>query len=237
MRILLFISLMTLISFAFAEEGRVLKLTEVGDAYLLRGDQKIKLDVDSEINSGDTIFTRSSRIVIHLFPSTQIGLAPKTEIRIAKNLIVESEKGDGLESVIEYLKGMIRLQVTKGENEDIKQSVQAKDVAFAVRGTDFEVSTDEDDIDLDVFEGEVEVSSPHVMTFVPEIVKSRKGFRFNGKKRTFATRKFSPRFKDHLGFLKKEEIRERWMKKKRYRKEKRLERRAERKNKRSKKNR
>jgi hypothetical protein len=63
-----------------------------------------------------------------------------------------------------------------------------------------------------VHEGEVEASSPYVQTFVPEIIKAGKGFRYNRKLRNFASRAFGPRFKNHPGFLSRQEVRNHWMK-------------------------
>ncbi|MFP5387461.1 MAG: hypothetical protein ACLGHN_15390, partial [Bacteriovoracia bacterium] len=94
-----------------------------------------------------------------------------------------------------------------------EQKVTADDVAFGVRGTEFEVAfTDDSEVDLDVVEGEVEVSSPHVHTFVPEIVKANEGFKFDRKRRKFVRRKFHLKMKDHPGFQKPSELRKKWRK-------------------------
>lgn len=132
------------------------------------------------------------------------------------------------DSVINFVKGIIRLQISKEGNEEINQKVQADNVAFAVRGTDYEVSLEGDDVDLDVHEGAVEVTSPDVHTFVPEIVKAGKGFRFDRKQKKFANRAFGPRFKNHPGFINKKELRARWIKDKVARKALRDQKRVER---------
>ena len=45
---------------------------------------------------------------------------------------------------------------------------------------------------------------------MPEIVKANEGFKFSRKKKTFARRKFSPKFKNHPGFENKKQLRLNW---------------------------
>jgi len=152
-------------------------------------------------------------VVLHLYPSTQISLNKNSKLQITQALIQESDVGEESTSVIKLLKGLIRLQVIKEINQKINQEVNVGDVSFGVRGTDFEVNAnDTSEVDLDVYEGEVTVTSPHVQTFVPEVVKASEGFRFSRKQKQFIRRKFQPKFKNHPGFLDKVSLRERWKK-------------------------
>ena len=162
-----------------------------------------------DLEEGDELFTQKSVVVALLYPTTQLSLSKNSQIKISQNLLEEKENLEKSSSVIDYIKGIIRAKVTKDKDLTIDQTIRAKDVAFAVRGTEFEVSQEGEDVDLDVIEGEVEVSSPHVQTFVPEIVKANEGFRFNRKKHSFSKRKFASRFAHHPGFAQAEEIRKR----------------------------
>ena len=211
----MFIWLMIVLSFAtsFAQVGKITKMVGSDDAYLLRGQAKIAITQDANLELGDELFSNESVLVLHLYPTSQMSLAKNSQIRINQSLIEGDGEKEKTFSVISFIKGLVRLQVTKDSNLEIDQKIIADGVAFAVRGTEFEVSKEGDDFDLDVIEGEVEVSSPFVQTFVPEIVKANEGFRFNKKEKNFKRRKFKTKFKNHPGFVGREEIRKNWNKK------------------------
>ncbi len=211
--ILWILSFTLLISASMAEVGKISKTLGTGDAYLMRGKNKISLVQDSLIEQGDEIFTEDSVIQLYLYPTTQINLAKNSHIKINESLIEGEGSKEKSTSVIGFIKGLIRLQVTKDENLEINQKVVADGVIFGVRGTEFEVSNENDDFELDVVEGEVEVSSPYVQTFVPEMVKANEGFRFNKKGRKFERRKFRMKFANNPGFSKREDIRQMWQQK------------------------
>lgn len=221
---ILLLSLFIASTSLFAQDGKVLKILGGSNSYLMRAGQKIALAIEMPIEQGDEIFSDDSVLMIHLFPSTQISLSKNSNIKIDENSIEDAGSKEKSTSVIQFFKGIVRLHVTKDANEELEQRVQGDNVAFAVRGTDYEISKSGDVYDLDVHEGEVEVSSPDVMTFVPEIVKANKGLSFNRAKKSFASRKFGPRFKDAPGFLKRDVIRGRWLKDKEARRAWKLER-------------
>lgn len=87
---------------------------------------------------------------------------------------------------VRILKGHIQVKTKK----NIK--VLHDDVSFSTESGEFRVSLNENnDVDLDVASGEVLVSSPHVHTFVPEIVKAKEGFRYKSSPPGFERRKYS----------------------------------------------
>lgn len=206
-----------LVSSSYGEVGKVSKVIGTNDAYIIRQSAKLSINPDFLIEEGDEVFSQDSVVVIHLYPQSQMSLSKNTHIKITKNLVEGSGEKEKAFSIIDYVKGIIRLQVTKDANQEIEQTVQADGVAFAVRGTEFEVSKEGEDFDLDVVEGEVEVSSPFVQTFVPEIVKANEGFRFNKKHRKFQRRKFRMKLKQ-TGFSSRSELREQWKQKRQQRK-------------------
>jgi len=84
------------------------------------------------------------------------------------------------------LKGHIQVKTKKN------MKVLNDDVSFSTESGEFRVSLNENnDVDLDVASGEVLVSSPHVHTFVPEIVKAKEGFRYKSNPPGFERRKYS----------------------------------------------
>jgi hypothetical protein len=203
--------LFLLVNTAWAEVGKITKILGDQDAYLVRGSENIKLAPEASLELGDIIHSQNAYIVIHLYPATQMSLAKNSEIKISEHMIEENADVEKTTSVIDFIKGIVRLQVTKDANQEIDQKVQANGVAFGVRGTEFEVSLeDNQDVDLDVFEGEVQASSPYIHSFVPEIVKANEGFRFERKKKAFSKRRFAPKFRNHPGFKEKSEIKKQW---------------------------
>ncbi len=201
-----------LISFAHAQVGEILSIKGNQDAWLTRGGNKVTLSEGASLETGDSIHTENSHVTFILYPKIQMSLVKGTELNITRHMIEESSSEKST-SLIELVKGLIRVQVTKDGTEEVDHKVDARGVTFSVRGTEFEVSSTDDDAELDVFEGEVEVSSPYVQTFVPEIVKPNEGFRYERKERKFARRALKERNRE-ARFLRKEEMRSRWNAKK-----------------------
>ena len=208
------LSMFLMLNLSFAEVGRVLKVVGTNDAYLLREGNKLPAVVEMELQEGDQVFAQSAHLVLHLYPSSQLSVTKGTEIIISRNVIEEGEKLDKAVSIIDLVKGMIRLQVVKDEETELDQKIEARNVAFSVRGTDFEVAMLDDEVDMDVYEGEVEVTSPHVHTFVPYHVKANEGFRFSRKAKAFARRNFNPRLKNNSEFMPREKIKHAWKERK-----------------------
>lgn len=192
-----------LTSTAFASVGKITKIVGTNDAYVVRPAGRVALTPELELNEGDILHTESSHVVLLIDPGTQLSVPKKSELQLTKAKIVTEGKLVKGTSSVDLLKGQVRALVTRDPEVTIDQSITSGNVAFGVRGTEFEVTLDGDDVDLDVVEGEVIVSSPDVHTFVPEIVKKGEGFRFARKKKQFMRRAFKLRMKDHPGFIKR----------------------------------
>lgn len=212
MRKIFLIGMVCFFSFnVFAEIGSVTKVHGAKDAYLKRGAEKLLVTESFLLEEGDEIFAENSFVVILIHPSTQISVARGTNIVLSEAKIEESENISFLSSAIKLIKGVIRAQVIKDTNLEVEQKIVSGNVTFGVRGTEFEVSSENDDVELDVVEGAVEVSSPDVHSFVPEIIKSNQGLKFNRKLPRFERKVFALKFKEHPGFLPKEKIKEIWI--------------------------
>lgn len=214
-----FLILMGLImsNVAFAEVGKVLKVVETG-AYLTRGSQKIVLIPDLSLELGDTISSGESYVVFQLYPETQMSMAKNSELKISEHTIQEVAGIEKTWSVVDFLKGIVRTQVYRDSDQEVEQQVRTEGASFAVRGTEFEISIEDNkDIDLDVFEGEVAASSPYIQSFVPEIVKANEGFRFERKKKAWSKRRFAPKFRNHPGFEDPKKLLKKWKDKKKKR--------------------
>lgn len=208
MRLFSLLSFLFLSFHSYAGAGKVINLIG-SDSFLLRGENRIPLKLDLDLELADKIYSENCIVVLYISPSSQLSLSKNSEIQITESLLKEGEALTKSESIIDLIKGLIRLQVIKGPEIEMSQTIRTKDVSFGVRGTDFEVKLEDEDVHLDVYEGEVEVTSPYVNTFVPYIVKRAEGFRYGRKKQLFEKKKFSPRF-NNAGFKKKDEIRKRW---------------------------
>lgn len=217
-----FVLFLCFISFAHAEVGEIISMRGGSDSYLMRNGSKASISEGDKLEVGDTVHSGSAHVALILYPKIQMGLAKDTELKITSHMVEEATT-EKTESLIELIKGLIRIQVTRDQNEEVQQKVDARGVTFAVRGTEYEVSSTDDDAELDVFEGEVEVSSPHVQTFVPEIVKPNEGFRYARKARQFSRRAHKARLKE-AKFLRREELRSRWQQRKALRAQKKMER-------------
>lgn len=212
-----FLILMGLImsNMAFAEVGKVLRVVGDTGAFLTRGSQKITLTPDLALELGDSISSNESYVVFQLYPETQMSMAKNSELKISEHTIQEVNSIEKTWSVIDFLKGIVRAQVYRDTNQEIEQQVRTEGASFAVRGTEFEISIEENqDVDLDVFEGEVAASSPYIQSFVPEIVKANEGFRFERKKKAWSKRRFAPKFRNHPGFEDPKKLLKKWKEKK-----------------------
>lgn len=216
--------LLSWLPMAHAEVGKVLRIISGDGATLDRNGTTLPLQAETLLEEGDSIKTGNGSIMILLYPVTQMSLSQKTEIKLTQNQISEDENEKEITtSVIDFMMGLIRLQVSKDENQVIEQKINAGRVSFGVRGTEFEVSDEGDEVDLDVIEGEVEVTSPDVNTFVPEMVKANEGFQFSKKERKFKRRQFRQKFKNHPGFMQRSELIGKWREMRKLRRAKRLE--------------
>jgi hypothetical protein len=216
----IFILFLITISLAHAQIGEVRVVKNASDGQIMRNGSKLNLSEGMNLEIGDNIQTQNSYVAILLYPKIQMSLAKGTDITLTQHLL--DENTEETTSLIDLVKGLIRIQVTRDGGERIDQKVNAKGVTFAVRGTEYEVSSTDEDVELDVFDGEVEVTSPFVKTLVPEIVKPNQGFRFKRKERQFSRRPFRERLTES-GFLRRDDIRNRWEKRKAERLIKKLE--------------
>jgi len=206
---------LTFANWSFSKVGKILKIEGERNAYLIRGTDKLNLSEDFELEEKDEIFTENSVVVLLVGSSTQIGLSKNTVLKIDQALLTESNDKSLVYSTIQLIKGLIRAQVMKDNEIEVEQKIISKNVVFAVRGTEFEVSTEEgDDVDLDVLEGIVEVSSPKIQSFVPEIVRANEGLRFSKREVRFLRRKFKKKFLNSPQFLSREKLKKLWFNRK-----------------------
>lgn len=180
-----------LLSPSEAQIGKVLKV-KGKDGRISRAKSKISMNEDMSLQAGDTASSKASSNLLYLFSDTQVYLYPQSEIKIsAKDIWLK--------------KGAVRIKKMNLNNEGKELLVSANKISFTTQAAEFETSTSKEAISLYVKAGEVEASSPLVMTFVPEIIKAGEGFRFTPHERKFERVKYSWKNRD-LEFLKAEEL-------------------------------
>lgn len=192
-----------------SELGRVVQTSE--GSYLVRNSQKTPLVPELSLELGDDVFSGRGTTLIHIYPGAQVALSPGSGIKISENSMLESKETLVTHNVIDFLKGIIRVLVTKDVDQEINQRIRTESVSFGVRGTEFDISFGNDqDVELDVLQGVVEASSPYVQSFVPEIIKTGEGLRFSRSKKSFGKRPFIARFKQSPTFLTRADLRKKW---------------------------
>lgn len=180
------LSLLLVANISFAAVGSVELISSKSDASLSRGAKKLSVSKKMKLNAGDELETQDSSLLINLNSRVQLSLAPHTHLKI--------------NSAPSLTKGSVRVLVTK---QKVDQKFEGESVSFTSKDADFEVSREGDNFDLSVVKGEVQVASPFINTFVPEIVKANEGFRFNLKAKSFERRKFAFKFNTYPGFVEK----------------------------------
>ncbi len=181
------------ISMSYAEIGRIVRIVDNDGAYIKREKTELKIKPNMALEAGDEVISNESRVLVHLYPGTQLSMDKSTKVVVHKKLI-------------KFFKGLVRVKVIKKQGLIVQQIVASEDVSFNLSEGDFELALSSKNVDLDVHEGEITVSSPHIQTFVPEIIKTKEGFTFTRNQYSFLRRKFAPRFNNHPGFTRKVEL-------------------------------
>lgn len=96
---------------------------------------------------------------ILIYPSMAIKLNPSSEMKLIGSLIEKAQKSLNSTSAIQVVKGKIQGHLSK--SMDIKNNVKVftRKTVSAIRGTTFEISEEGEIDSVEVYEGEVEVSS------------------------------------------------------------------------------
>jgi hypothetical protein len=133
--------------------GLVTRVLGDGTGHIRRAGKKIPLAPELSLALGDVVSAEGALVMLHIYPGTQISLSKNTEIKISEHQILEEKaKIERSFSVIDYVKGLLRVQVARDSDQEVEQQVRAEGVSFGVRGTEFEVSTEGADVELDVLE-------------------------------------------------------------------------------------
>ncbi len=135
--------------------GEVTRISGPG-ATLTRAGATSELKEGEDLFIKDTVRTEKGMVQLLLNPGTQVNLGQNSALELNEQSIEVQDDQTTVKSVIHFLQGHLRLLVDK-LGTTVDQRVERNGVAFAVRGTEFEVEDGDDGMDLQVFEGQVEV--------------------------------------------------------------------------------
>ncbi|WP_408098121.1 hypothetical protein ACJVC5_04125 [Peredibacter sp. HCB2-198] len=206
----IFCFMMTL-STAFADIGKVLKLTDKSEAHIVRNKSKVELKSDSKLEVGDLIVAGNSNLLLHLYPETQVVLTKNSELLIEQSDLEVTKKSEKAFSVLKLQKGSLKVHSPSRKNQEIEQRWETEGASAAGTQGDFELALQESkNVDLDVFSGQLSVSSPFIQSFVPEIVKAKEGVTFVAKDKVFTRREAVSKLGNEPAFTADKVVKKSW---------------------------
>ncbi len=115
--------------------------------------QKIAFKVADELKAGDTIVTgKSGRLVLGLSDGSQAVIAPKTTVVI-------QDLSQSPRTLFHVIRGKTRVHIEKLGGQPNPYRVNTPTAVIAVRGTIFDVLVDDDETQVFLHEGQVEVTN------------------------------------------------------------------------------
>lgn len=118
--------------------------------------QPIAFKVEDLLRVGDTIVTgKNGRLVLGLSDGSQAVIAPKTTVQI-------DDLGQSPRNLFNVIKGKTRIQIEKLGGRPNPYRVNTPTAVIAVRGTIFDLLVDDDDTEVYLHEGQVEVTNRRI---------------------------------------------------------------------------
>lgn len=115
--------------------------------------QKISFKADEELRAGDTVITgRGGRLILGLSDGSQAVIAPQTTVVI-------QDLGHSPRTLFNLIRGKTRVRIEKLGGEPNPYRVNTPTAVIAVRGTIFDVLVEEEETQVFLHEGEVEVTN------------------------------------------------------------------------------
>ncbi len=115
--------------------------------------EKIAFKAEDQLKAGDTIVTgRNGRLVLGLSDGSQAVIAPKTTVEI-------KDLSQSPRTLFNLIKGKTRVRIEKLGGQPNPYRVNTPTAVIAVRGTIFDVLVEDDQTEVFLHEGEVEVTN------------------------------------------------------------------------------
>jgi hypothetical protein len=195
----LFLCLIILTQTSFGQVGKILTGSQ-SESYILRDTLIVKISNNFKLKTGDEIVVKINPILIKIYPNTQIALSRNSSFKVVSFKSVIRNNKKVFTSLLELKSGTLATNIKVKANEVVNLRIKTKEVEFIFSNGQYEISNYGQGTDLHVMKGEVEVRSPHVQTFVPEIIKSGEGFRYTKANPAFSKIPFKPQFNNAPAF-------------------------------------
>jgi hypothetical protein len=203
----LIIFFLVLFNIAHADSvGRIVKHS--GQKLLIhRGTEKLEVRAGAEIKLNDELETFGENALVHIYPGIQLSLSSKSKLLIQEHSIQNpNAKTQIVLAVMRLDAGAALVRIQPMRKESIMLRLETEGTSTAAESGEFEVTLIERNTDILVLKDQVSVSSPHVQSFVPEIVKSGNGLRFLDGQKIFSKVDLESRKKSFLPFVKKSQL-------------------------------
>lgn len=203
--------LMMTLSTAFADIGKVLKVADKSEAHIVRNKSKIELKSDTKIEVGDLIVAGNSNLLLHLYPETQIVLTKSSELLVEQSDLEVTKKNEKAFAVLKLQKGSLKAHSPSRKNQEIEQRWETEGASAAGAQGEFELALlDSKNVDIDVFQGQLAVSSPFIQSFVPENVQAKEGLTFVAKDKAFSRRSATAKLGNEPAFMADKVVKKNW---------------------------
>jgi hypothetical protein len=195
----LFLCLIILTQASFGQAGKILTGSQ-SESYILRDTLVVKISDNLKLKPGDEIVVKNNPILTKINPNTQIALSHNSSVKVVSFKSFKKNNKKVFTSLLELKSGTLLTNIKVKANEVVNHRIKTEEVEFIFSKGQFEISNYGTGTDLHVMKGEVEVRSPKVQTFVPEIIKSGEGFRYTKANPSFSKIPFKPQFKNPPAF-------------------------------------
>lgn len=155
-------------NFAFAEVGVVLNTS---DSVIKRNEKSFIAAKNFHLQEGDEIISGKNESRLKIKPATIIEVKQYSKIKILSHSTIQLNAGS--------------ISVTVNSEMKVKRKIVTDDVEMLTENAIYGISFSDGDTELHVISGEVEMKSPFVQTFVPEIIKKNEARKYLKKKQIF----------------------------------------------------
>jgi hypothetical protein len=145
--------------------------------------EPVTLEEEEEVQEGDEIITReNSQATLSLDENTLIRLGPDSDLRLTA---LQPNESNGFISRMELVGGKILSEVENLAASHSTFEVNAGGVVCGVRGTEFEVQKQGQEVHTDTFKGQVEMAKGGIK----RMVKANQHLAFSFRKKSFQGRR------------------------------------------------
>lgn len=148
---------------------------------------KDQMNEKQVIQAGDELRSQEE-LSLSLPPASELALGKNSSLKVVQHVILEKEK-EVINTELKLSQGSLRVKTFPDKEMDIDQKIVTDDVSIRSSVGDFETVIKDDSVEVKVYQGQIQVSSPYVQSFVPEIVNEGETLIFSKHEKKFLPRK------------------------------------------------